>query len=195
MKQRKIADKNTSLPDTLNSFFAQFEQNASSEVSPILIAPDAPVPTVTAADIRSVFLGIIPRKATGPGGVPGRAFKSCVGQLVEVFTSIFNLSLLPAKVTTCFKKITIIPEVDTAPIYINGVEMERVESVKFLGLMITNNLSWSTHVDATVKKAQQRFFFLRQLRKFGMSVQRKRQKVVCTAQTITKANLPSIDNK
>eukprot|EP00061_Rhincodon_typus_P008082 g30380.t1 len=76
----------------------------------------------------------------------------------------------------------------------------------------------------TVKKAQQRLFFLRQLRKFGMFIRsltnfcrctieslllgcimawygncsaqdhKKLQKVVCMAQTITEANLPSIDS-
>eukprot|EP00061_Rhincodon_typus_P018624 g47862.t1 len=30
------------------------------------------------------------------------------------------------------------------PICINGAEVEMTESVKFLGVMITNNLSWST---------------------------------------------------
>eukprot|EP00061_Rhincodon_typus_P005989 g26152.t1 len=55
-----------------------------------------------------------------------------------------------------------------APIY--GTEVERVESIKFLRVTITDNLSWTSHVDAMVKKAQQHLFFLRWLRKFGMSV-------------------------
>eukprot|EP00061_Rhincodon_typus_P015555 g43288.t1 len=54
--------------------------------------------------------------------------------------------------------------------YINGNEVERVQSIEFLRVTINNNLSWTSHVDATVKKAQQRPFFLRQLRKFGMSI-------------------------
>eukprot|EP00061_Rhincodon_typus_P001336 g14490.t1 len=87
--------------------------------------------------------------------------------------------------------------------------------------MITYNLSWTSHVDVIVKKAQQHLFFLGQLKKFGMSIRsltnffrctiesimsgcimawygncsaqdyKKLQKVVCTAQTITEANLPS----
>eukprot|EP00061_Rhincodon_typus_P002841 g18611.t1 len=55
------------------------------------------------------------------------------------------------------------------PIYINEVEVERVKSVTFLGVTITDELSSISHIDATVQKVQQRLFFLRQLRKFGMS--------------------------
>eukprot|EP00061_Rhincodon_typus_P016902 g45356.t1 len=58
---------------------------------------------------RSVFLGVNPRKAIGPDSVPGRALGSCADQLVEVFTDIFNLSLLQAEAPTYFEKTTIIP--------------------------------------------------------------------------------------
>eukprot|EP00061_Rhincodon_typus_P004640 g23071.t1 len=40
------------------------------------------------------------------------------------------------------------------PIDINGTEVDRVKRIKFLGVMITDDLSWTSHVDATVKKAQ-----------------------------------------
>eukprot|EP00061_Rhincodon_typus_P003049 g19157.t1 len=55
------------------------------------------------------------------------------------------------------------------PIYINRTKVERVKSIKFLGVTITDNLSWTSHVDVTAMKAQH-LFFLRQLRKFGMSI-------------------------
>eukprot|EP00061_Rhincodon_typus_P010119 g34163.t1 len=108
MKQSKIADKVTSLPDALNTFYARFEQNASGSVSPALTGPDTPASSVTAAHVRLVFLGVNPRKATGPDRVPSHALRSCVDQLAQVFTDFFNLFLLQAKVPTCFKK-TIIP--------------------------------------------------------------------------------------
>eukprot|EP00061_Rhincodon_typus_P000820 g12846.t1 len=103
MKQCKIADNETSLPNALNVFYARFEQNTIGVATPAPIAPDTPVPSVTASEIRSVFLRVNPRKVMGPDGVPGRAPRSCVDQLVEVFTDIFNLSLLQAEVPTCFK--------------------------------------------------------------------------------------------
>eukprot|EP00061_Rhincodon_typus_P005626 g25379.t1 len=57
-----------------------------------------------------------------------------------------------------------------APININETEVKRVKSIKFLRVTITDNLSWTPHVDATVKRTPRRHFFLRQLRKFSMSV-------------------------
>ncbi|XP_078075173.1 interleukin-6 receptor subunit beta-like isoform X2 [Mustelus asterias] len=109
-------------------------------------------------------------------------------------------------------------------VYINGDEVERVESFKFLGVQITNNLFWSPHADAIVKKAHQRIYFLRRLSKFGMSAttltnfyrctiesilsgcvtawygscsaqdRKELQKVVNVAQSITQTSLPSIDS-
>eukprot|EP00061_Rhincodon_typus_P014532 g41603.t1 len=104
-----MADNDTSLPNTLNAFYAWFEQNTTGVATHSPTAPDTPVPTVTTSEVRSVFLGVNPRKAIGPDGVPGQALRSCADQLVEVFTNIFNLSFLQAKVPTCFKKTTIIP--------------------------------------------------------------------------------------
>eukprot|EP00061_Rhincodon_typus_P017987 g46952.t1 len=172
----------------------------------------------------------------GLDGIPGRALRSCVGQLAEVFTDIFNLSLLQIKLSTFFKKTTIIPVPEKAhamflndyrsvaltsiimkcfkrlvmaliksslpaclnplqfayqlsrkkggehaPIYSNGAEVESVENIKFLGLTITDNLSWASHIDVPCKKAPQHLFFLRWLRKFGKSL-------------ITEANLASMDS-
>eukprot|EP00061_Rhincodon_typus_P015432 g43101.t1 len=109
MKQYKTADKATSLHDMLNAFYARFEQNASGVVMLTPTAPDTPVPSITVSEVSSVFLGVNPRKATGPDSVPSQALRSCVDQLAEVFTNIFNLFLLQAEVPTCFKKTIIIP--------------------------------------------------------------------------------------
>eukprot|EP00061_Rhincodon_typus_P012723 g38633.t1 len=146
-----------------------------------------------------------------------------------------------AEVPICFKETTVIPVPKkahaiclkdycpkerrrTCPMYINETEVERVESVKFLRVMITDNLFWTSHVDAMVKKAERYLFFLRQLRIFGMSIRiltnfdrcttesilsgcimawcgncsaqdrKKLQRVVCTAQTTSEVNLLSMDS-
>ncbi len=43
-----------------------------------------------------------------------------------------------------------------------------VESFRFLSTNISQNLKWDNHIDSIVKKAQQRLFFLHQLRKFNL---------------------------
>eukprot|EP00061_Rhincodon_typus_P004868 g23632.t1 len=57
-----------------------------------------------------------------------------------------------------------------APIYINRMEVKGVKSIKFFGVTITNDLSWTSHD------------------------RKKPQKMVCTAQTIKEANLSSMDS-
>jgi hypothetical protein len=39
------------------------------------------------------------------------------------------------------------------PIHIDGATVERVESFKFFGVHITEDLTWSSHTSTVVKKA------------------------------------------
>ncbi|KAI4899027.1 hypothetical protein NFI96_000382 [Prochilodus magdalenae] len=55
-----------------------------------------------------------------------------------------------------------------SPLYINGAEEERVSSVRFLGVHLTDDLTWSLHTNKVVRSTHQRLFFLRRLRKFGL---------------------------
>ncbi len=52
-----------------------------------------------------------------------------------------------------------------APLTINGATVERASSTKFLGVHITEDLSWTNNIAALAKKAQQRLYFLRKLRR------------------------------
>ncbi len=70
------------------------------------------------------------------------------------------------------------------PITINKTPVERVNSFKFLGVHITEDLTWSAHTDAVLKKAHQRLFFLRRLRKFGKSPSVLRSFYSCTVESI-----------
>ncbi len=47
--------------------------------------------------------------------------------------------------------------------------MERVSRFKYLGVNISEDLAWTTHIRTQVKKARQRLYHLRQLRKFWVS--------------------------
>ncbi len=70
------------------------------------------------------------------------------------------------------------------PITIDKTPVERVSSFKFLGVHITEDLTWSAHTDAVLKKAHQCLFFLRRLRKFGTSPRILRSFYTCTVESI-----------
>ncbi|CAM4610534.1 unnamed protein product [Leuciscus chuanchicus] len=66
-----------------------------------------------------------------------------------------------------------------------------VESFRFLGTTISQDLKWDTHIDSIVKKAQQRLYFLRQLRKFNLPQEQLVQfysaviqSILCTSITV-----------
>ncbi len=55
------------------------------------------------------------------------------------------------------------------PLMISGTPVERVSSFKYLGVNISEDLTWTTHIQTQVKKARHRLYHLRQLRKFRVS--------------------------
>lgn len=55
------------------------------------------------------------------------------------------------------------------PLMISGTPVERVSSFKYLGVIISENLTWTTHIERQVNRARQRLYHLRQLRKFRVS--------------------------
>ncbi len=69
--------------------------------------------------------------------------------------------------------------------------MTAVETFRFLGTTISQDLKWDNHIDSIVKKAQQRLYFLRQLRKFNLPQELLKQfysaiieSVLCTSVTV-----------
>ncbi len=52
---------------------------------------------------------------------------------------------------------------------ISGTPVERVSSFKYLGVNISEDLTWTTHIQTQVMKARQRLYHLRKLRKFRVS--------------------------
>ncbi len=53
------------------------------------------------------------------------------------------------------------------PLTIMNSTVTAVESFRFLGTTISQGLKWDNHIESIVKKAQQRLYFLRQLRKLN----------------------------
>ena len=55
------------------------------------------------------------------------------------------------------------------PIVVGSTMIQRVKFYKLLGVFIDDDLKWSTHVDYIHKKACKRLYFLRLLRRAGVS--------------------------
>ena len=62
--------------------------------------------------------------------------------------------------------------------------MEQVESFKFLGVHITNKLTWSKHTKTVVMRARQNLFPLRRPKRFGMGCQILKRFYSCTIESI-----------
>ncbi|KAL0168533.1 hypothetical protein M9458_036755, partial [Cirrhinus mrigala] len=77
------------------------------------------------------------------------------------------------------------------PLSIMDSTVAAVETFKFLGSIISQDLKWDTHIDSIAKKAQQRLYFLRQLKKFNLPQELLKQfysaiieSVLCTSITV-----------
>ncbi|KAL0150016.1 hypothetical protein M9458_054675, partial [Cirrhinus mrigala] len=58
--------------------------------------------------------------------------------------------------------------VDHLPLTIDSSTVERVSSTKFLGVHITEDLTWTTNITSLNKKGQQRLHFLRRLKRASL---------------------------
>ncbi len=77
------------------------------------------------------------------------------------------------------------------PLTIMNSTVTAVESFRFLGTTISQDLKWDNHIESIVKKAQQRLYFHRQLRKFILPQELLKQfysaiieSVLCTSITV-----------
>ncbi len=88
------------------------------------------------------------------------------------------------------------------PLTIMNSTVTAVESFRFLGTTISQDLKWDNHIDSIVKKAQQRLYFLRQLRKFNLPQELLKQfysaiieSVLCTSITVWFSSATKSDHK
>jgi len=65
-----------------------------------------------------------------------------------------------------------------------SISGEATPSTKFLGVHISEDLSWSHNTQHIVSKSQQRLYFLRKLRRFGLSTKLLNNFYRCTVESI-----------
>lgn len=70
------------------------------------------------------------------------------------------------------------------PLRISRTEVERVESFQYLGVNITQDLTWSYHINTLVKKARLRLYHLRRLRDFMLPLNVLRNFYTCTIESV-----------
>ncbi|KAI5614992.1 gastrula zinc finger protein XlCGF28.1-like [Silurus asotus] len=104
-----VCDRDASLPDALNDFYARFEVQNNVVARKTIPPPSDQVLCLTTAEVRKTLCRVNPRKSAGPDNIPGRVLRECAEQLADVFTDIFNISLSSATVPSCLKTTTIIP--------------------------------------------------------------------------------------
>lgn len=70
------------------------------------------------------------------------------------------------------------------PPRISGTKVERLESFQYLGVNITDDLSWSYHINTLVTKTQQHLYHLRRLRDFKLPLNVLWNFYTCTIENV-----------
>ncbi len=94
-------------------------------------------------------------------------YREEVAQLAE-WCGVNNLSLNVEKTKEVVMDFRRRNSTDHPPLTIDSLTVERVSSTKFLGVHITEDLTWTTNTMSLSKKAQQRLHFLRRLKRASL---------------------------
>ncbi len=94
-------------------------------------------------------------------------YREEVAQLAE-WCGANNLSLNVEKTKEVVMDFRRRNSTDHPPLTIDSSTVERVSSTKFLGMHITEDLTWTTNTMSLSKKAQQRLHFLRRLKRASL---------------------------
>ncbi len=110
--------------------------------------------------------------------------------MLTVWCSLKNLELIMLKTVEMIVDFRRNPPA-LPPLTIMNSTVTAVESFRFLGTTISQDLKWDKNIESIVKKAQQRLYFLRQLRKFNLPQDLLKQfysaiieSVLCTSITV-----------
>ncbi len=118
------------------------------------------------------------------------AYRQEVKELA-VWCSLNNLELNTLKTVEIIMDFRRTPPRALPPVIIMNNNVTAMKSFRFLGTTISQDLKWDNHIESMVKKAQQRLYFLRQLRKFHLPQELLKQfysaiieSVLCTSLTV-----------
>ncbi|KAK1789992.1 hypothetical protein P4O66_002307 [Electrophorus voltai] len=98
---------------------------------------------------------------------------------------LLNVSKTKELIVDCSKK----QERHYQPVRISGTMVERVDRFRYLGVHISQDLSWSRHTSSLAKKARQRLYHLRRLRDFRLPSKVLRNFYTCTIESILTGNI------
>ncbi|KAK1786658.1 hypothetical protein P4O66_002978 [Electrophorus voltai] len=98
---------------------------------------------------------------------------------------LLNVSKTKELIVDCSKK----QERHYQPVRISGTTVERVDSFRYLGVHISQDLSWSRHTNSLAKKARQRLYHLRCLRDFRLPSKVLWNFYTCTIESILTGNI------
>ncbi|KAK1793800.1 hypothetical protein P4O66_001528 [Electrophorus voltai] len=97
---------------------------------------------------------------------------------------LLNISKTKELIVDCSKK----QEQNYQPVRINGTTVERVDSFRYLGVHISQDLSWSRQTNS-LAKAHQRLYNLRRLRDFRLPSKVLGNFYTCTIESIPTRNI------
>ncbi|KAK1803317.1 hypothetical protein P4O66_004107 [Electrophorus voltai] len=98
---------------------------------------------------------------------------------------LLNVSKTKELIMDCSKK----QERHYQTVRISGTMVERVDSFRYLGVHISQDLSWSRHTNFLAKKARQCLYHLRRLRDFRLPSKVLRNFYTCTIESILAGNI------
>ncbi len=148
--------ENQQLADDLNVFYCRFEKaRLTPSTRSDLNFTHSPSPCKFADD--TTVIGLIKDGDES-------AYRQEVEQL-DVWCSLNNLELNTLKTVEMIVDFRRKPPA-LPPLTITDSTVAAVESFRFM--VTTMDLKWDNHIDSIAKKAQQRLYFLRQLRKFTL---------------------------
>lgn len=79
------------------------------------------------------------------------------------------------------------------PLSINGAQVEKMENFRYLGITISQDLTWSHHLSSVVKTAYQRLYHLRWLRDFKLPLRVLRNFYTQTVESILSGSITKRD--